>query len=141
MKLGATTIWERWNSLLPDGSVSSTGMNSFNHYAYGSIVEWLYEGDAGFSRALLAPIPDVRLGAVEASYRSASGLWKSSWKMPDESHIEVCVEVPFGCTARLVLPYAPAEVFADTQNPMFARVEDGVCHLEAGRYSVSYSLR
>lgn len=149
VKLGATTIWERWNSLLPDGSVSSIGMNSFNHYAYGSIVEWLYayaagirqeEGDVGFSRALLAPVPDLRLGSVEASYRSASGLWKSAWKMTDENHIEVCVEVPFGCTARLVLPGASGGVFADTQNPMFAKVEDGVCHLEAGRYSVAYSL-
>ena len=42
MKLGATTIWERWNSLGEDGKVSSTGMNSFNHYAYGAILEWMF---------------------------------------------------------------------------------------------------
>ena len=47
VKMGATTIWERWNSVLPDGSISDTGMNSLNHYAYGSIVEWMYRYMAG----------------------------------------------------------------------------------------------
>jgi alpha-L-rhamnosidase len=62
VKLGATTIWERWNSVLPDGSLSGTGMNSLNHYAYGSIVAWLYRDVAGliplapgFREARLAP--------------------------------------------------------------------------------------
>jgi alpha-L-rhamnosidase len=67
VNLGATTIWERWNSLNPDGSISSTSMNSFNHYAYGSIVEWMYrdmcglnpcsgeDGVVGFRSALIAP--------------------------------------------------------------------------------------
>ncbi|WP_280631858.1 hypothetical protein [Paenibacillus sonchi] len=49
MKLGATTIWERWNSILPDGTISGTGMNSLNHYAYGAIVEWMYRSVAGIS--------------------------------------------------------------------------------------------
>ena len=61
------TIWERWNSVLPDGTVSDTGMNSMNHYAYGAIVEWMYrymcginpvEASPGFKRAMLRPIPD-----------------------------------------------------------------------------------
>ena len=65
VNLGATTIWERWNSLNPDGSISSTGMNSLNHYAYGSIVEWMYRdmcglnpssGEDGVDR--LPPCPD-----------------------------------------------------------------------------------
>ncbi|MBI5958957.1 MAG: family 78 glycoside hydrolase catalytic domain, partial [Chloroflexi bacterium] len=67
INLGATTIWERWNSLNPDGSISSTGMNSLNHYAYGSIVEWMYrdmcglnpssgnDGVTGFRHARIAP--------------------------------------------------------------------------------------
>ncbi|WP_267919088.1 alpha-L-rhamnosidase-related protein [Paenibacillus sonchi] len=49
VKLGATTIWERWNSILPDGTISGTGMNSLNHYAYGAIVEWMYRSVAGIS--------------------------------------------------------------------------------------------
>ena len=47
VSMGATTVWERWNSVLPDGHISGTGMNSLNHYAYGSIVEWMYRICAG----------------------------------------------------------------------------------------------
>jgi len=66
VKLGATTIWERWNSVLPDGTISGTGMNSLNHYAYGSIAEWMYrymcginpvEDAPGFRRIKLSPKP------------------------------------------------------------------------------------
>ena len=69
--MGATTIWERWNSLRPDGKFGELGMNSLNHYAYGSIVEWMYrnmcginpvEDCPGFRRALLAPKPHEALG-------------------------------------------------------------------------------
>ncbi|MRA88412.1 Bacterial alpha-L-rhamnosidase, partial [Bacillus thuringiensis] len=49
--LGATTIWERWNSLLPDGSINPQGMNSFNHYAYGAIGQWFFEGVLGIQQA------------------------------------------------------------------------------------------
>lgn len=64
VNLGATTIWERWNSLLDDGSISGTGMNSLNHYSYGSVMEFVYrhtlgiqEAAPGFSKAILAPKP------------------------------------------------------------------------------------
>jgi alpha-L-rhamnosidase len=65
--MGATTIWERWNSVLEDGSISDTGMNSLNHYAYGSVTRWIFEyaggirqdeDSAGFKKALFAPVPD-----------------------------------------------------------------------------------
>ncbi|MCQ2501950.1 MAG: family 78 glycoside hydrolase catalytic domain, partial [Lachnospiraceae bacterium] len=71
INLGATTVWERWNSMEADGSVSSTGMNSFNHYAYGSIGEWMFKTmggispdleKPGFKRAIIRPIPDYRTG-------------------------------------------------------------------------------
>ncbi len=148
VKLGATTIWERWNSMLADGSVSSTGMNSFNHYSYGSIVEWMYayvagirqaEDSVGFRHVCICPVVDSRLGHAEAAYQSGMGLWKSSWRAPDDYHLEVRVTVPFGCQADVVLPYAPESVYGDKANPMFADVADGVCHLTAGQYSVSYA--
>ncbi len=62
--MGATTIWERWNSIMPDGKISGTGMNSLNHYAYGAIMEWVYrnvcglkpvEAEPGFKKFLLEP--------------------------------------------------------------------------------------
>ncbi len=80
VSLGATTVWERWNSLLPDGSISGTGMNSLNHYSYGSVAEFLYAcvlgirpSEEGFCRAILAPQPDGRLRSACGSYRSVCG--------------------------------------------------------------------
>lgn len=148
VKLGATTIWERWNSVLSDGSISSTGMNSLNHYAYGSIVEWIYsrcagilldETRPGFRRVIFCPEVKWELESVDARYESAAGTWKSSWKALDENHLEVKVTVPFGCSAELLLPLAP-EGICETNpgNPVFANVKDGRCYLEAGEYRVSY---
>ncbi len=148
VKLGATTIWERWNSVLADGSISSTGMNSLNHYAYGSIVEWIYSRCAGimqdeevpgFKRVIFCPQVSLALGSVEAAYNSAAGIWRSSWKASDEEHLEVKVSVPFGCSAELLLPLAPEGIYEEnSDNPVFANVKDGRCFLEAGEYCVSY---
>ena len=130
--LGATTIWERWNSVLPDGSISSTGMNSLNHYSYGSIVEWIFrhmaglnpaEGVPGFRRLRLAPLPDVRLGHLTSEYQSAAGTWRLAWQVIDNNHLEVKVSVPFNCSAELHLP------LSGEQNPRL---------LEAGDYQFSY---
>ncbi|MDE7325012.1 MAG: glycoside hydrolase family 78 protein [Lachnospiraceae bacterium] len=129
VKLGATTIWERWNSLLSDGSISDTGMNSLNHYAYGSIAEWLCRDVAGlsaaapgFRKAVLAPHTCRELKNVAFTYQSAAGEWKVSWEILEEAKCDakenkdlasgkascyrVCyrLTVPFGCQARLVLP-------------------------------------
>jgi alpha-L-rhamnosidase len=116
VNLGATTVWERWNSLLPDGSISSTGMNSLNHYAFGSIVEWMYrycagiqplEEYPGFRKIQLKPEPNYQLKHLEAEYESAAGTYKSAWKVIDETHVELWFTVPFNCSAELFLPYSP----------------------------------
>ena len=77
---------------------------------------------------------------MEASYDSASGVYACSWELQDREHVTLSVEVPFGGSALLHLPLAPQEVYEDTTNPMFADVKEGVCHLEPGRYTVSYRL-
>ena len=109
--LGATTIWERWNSLNPDGSISGTGMNSLNHYAYGSVCEAIYSriiglknAAPGWKRAVLAPHPDARLHFAEIEYQSVSGLWQLSWKLEDSGEITVKASVPEGCEAEVELP-------------------------------------
>ena len=111
VKLGATTVWERWNSILPDGSISSTGMNSLNHYAYGSIVAWLYRdvagiapAEPGFRSARLRPHVSRTLGSVEAEYISAAGTWRAAWQILPDGRIRYRCTVPFGCTATLDLP-------------------------------------
>lgn len=145
---GATTIWERWNSMLEDGSVSSTGMNSFNHYSYGSIVSWIYQYAAGlrqdpevpgYKKVIFAPIPNKKLGHSEVTYDSSAGLWKSYWKILDDNRLELSLRVPFGCEAEVVLPNVPEDVFEQT-NPLFANVKDGVCHVGPGVYKVVYEM-
>ncbi len=111
VNLGATTIWERWNSVLPDGHMSGTSMNSLNHYSYGSVVESLYSGSAGihalspgFRSARIAPKPDARLGGVNCTFSSASGDYVSNWTILEDGRLSFDIEIPFGCTAVIELP-------------------------------------
>lgn len=147
VKLGATTVWERWNSLDENGDISSTGMNSLNHYAYGSILEWVFRYVTGFrvseehpgSRHLLiAPTLNWKLKRAKGSYHSAAGTYETSWELADPSHVTVKVTVPFGCTAEIVLPLVSQETLADQSNPLFADVRDGKYFVGAGTYEVSY---
>ena len=108
---GATTIWERWDSILPDGHINPAGMNSLNHYAYGSILEWIYRYAAGmepmepgWKSVKFQPNPDPRLGRMDASYHSVSGSVKSAWCYQEDGIIAYSFEVPFGVTAELTLP-------------------------------------
>lgn len=111
VNLGATTIWERWNSLNEDGSISGTGMNSLNHYAYGTVVEFLYSYvcgikpvEAGFKKAMIKPLINGHLKYAEASYDSIYGKYSCKWSLSEDGKISVHVEIPYGCTAKLVLP-------------------------------------
>lgn len=149
VKLGATTVWERWNSLLPDGTISGTSMNSMNHYSYGSVLEWMFRHAAGinsmdeapgFRQVRFAPVLNWRLRTIEASYNSASGEYACSWELADREHVTLSVTVPFGGSAVLQLPSAPQEIFEDKANPMFGDVRDGLCYLQPGTYTVSYKL-
>lgn len=109
---GATTIWERWNSYTVDKGMGPRGMNSFNHYAYGCVCEWLWETAAGiasdpkepgFRHIIMKPVPDKRLGYVKAEYRSAAGLIKSSWRYKGDNWIWTFT-IPKGATASVTLP-------------------------------------
>ena len=109
--LGATTIWERWNSVLDDGTISGTGMNSLNHYSYGSVMEYVYRDLAGiqslapgYARVRFAPQPTWRVQELEVSYDSASGTYASFWRIHTDGTLTVRFTVPFGCTAQAVLP-------------------------------------
>ena len=109
---GATTIWERWNSYMQDRGMGPQGMNSFNHYAYGCVCQWLWQTAAGinadprqpgFRHIILRPVPDRRLGHLTAEYRSPAGTIKSSWRYEGER----CTwhfTIPRGTTATVWLP-------------------------------------
>ena len=109
---GATTIWERWNSYMVDKGMGPQGMNSFNHYAYGCVCEWIWETAAGiasdpakpgFKHIIMKPVPDKRLGYLTAEYQSASGLIKSAWKYEGDQWIWDFT-IPEGATASVTLP-------------------------------------
>jgi len=109
---GATTIWERWNSYMVDKGMGPQGMNSFNHYAYGCVCQWIWESAAGistdvakpgFQHIIMRPIPDRRLGHLRASYQSAAGLIKSAWHYDGDEWIWEFT-IPKGATASVVLP-------------------------------------
>ena len=109
---GATTIWERWNSYMVDEGMGPRGMNSFNHYAYGCVCEWIWETAAGiasdpaqpgFKHIIMKPIPDKRLGHVTAEYQSAAGLIKSAWRYEGDQWIWDFT-IPVGATASVTLP-------------------------------------
>ena len=109
--LGATTIWERWNSVLDDGTISGTGMNSLNHYSYGSVMEYVFRDLAGiqplapgFARVRFAPQPVWRAGEMDCAYDSVSGRYASYWKINADGTLTVRFRVPFGCTAEAALP-------------------------------------
>ena len=104
---GATTMWEHWDGLKPDGSMWSADMNSFNHYAYGAVGEWMFNVCAGiqpdpenpgFRRIRFAPQPDPRMGHVSASIRTAQGLVASAWAYEGDK-VRYTFTVPAGCTA------------------------------------------
>lgn len=111
VNLGATTVWERWNSVLPNGKISGTGMNSLNHYSYGAVSEFLYRHVAGiqpilpgFRKVKLEPKPDARFRHFNCNYESAVGKIVSKWQILDNGDIKLEFEIPFGATAEIHLP-------------------------------------
>lgn len=109
---GATTIWERWNSYMKDKGMGPRGMNSFNHYAYGCVCQWIWQTCAGiqsdpaspgFRHIIMKPVPDRGLGFLKAEYKSAAGLIKSEWKYVKDQWTWKFT-IPEGCTAQVTLP-------------------------------------
>ena len=109
---GATTIWERWDGQKPDGTFQTVGMNSFNHYAYGAIGEWLYtnvagiridEKNPGYKHFYLEPHPGGGLTHAEAEHQTMYGKIKSAWKIEGEN-FTYDVEIPANTTATVILP-------------------------------------
>jgi alpha-L-rhamnosidase len=113
--MGATTIWERWNALLPDGSVNSDHMVSFNHYALGAVADWLHRGLAGlapaapgYRRIRIAPTVLDGLTAARSEQLTPYGRAGVGWTLQDD-RLTVAALVPPGTTAEVVLPDGPRD--------------------------------
>lgn len=131
---GATTIWERWDGQKPDGSFQDVGMNSFNHYAYGAIGEWLYRyvagldvdaEKAGYKHILLEPHPGGELTNASAEFNSLYGKIKSAWKIEGGSLLYE-VNVPANTAATVTLPTSSADAVKLNGLPLAESVKSGL---------------
>lgn len=114
VEMGATTIWERWNSIRPDGSFGPDSMNSLNQYAFGAIIEWLYHYAAGINPVVTSPgykevyiCPHINdmLSHVRGSINTVHGIIESAWKL-DGDTLQYEARIPFNVKARIALPDA-----------------------------------
>lgn len=117
---GATTMWEHWNSLKEDGSFWSTDMNSFNHYAYGAVYDWIFGIACGIKTVAeapaykvvdIAPHPDKCLGFADASIDSRNGTIRVYWYYKDDT-VYYEITIPDGVTANLTLPSGHTETLS-----------------------------
>ena len=125
VNMGATTVWEHWDSLRADGTMWDTKMNSFNHYAYGCVASWMYEticgintdeANPGFERIIIRPQPDKRLGWAKASIDTRFGTVRSGWEYKDG---EIAYELEL-----------PTCAYVELENESF--------ELQAGKYTYRY---
>ncbi len=151
--MGATTIWERWDGQKPDSTFQDPGMNSFNHYAYGAIGDWMYKvsagldiGKPGYKHILIQPKPDNRLKYVKAQMESVHGLIKSQWEIKD-GHLIIETEIPANTTAIITLPKAAinkvtdkasGKNIAEVYENVNVKGEDVVIEVGSGTYGFEY---
>jgi len=150
--MGATTIWERWDGQKPDGTFQTPGMNSFNHYAYGAIGDWMYrvvagldtrEEGAGYKHSTIKPHIGGGLTYVSASLDTYYGKLSSSWKINDDKLV-MDVEIPANTTATVFIPADDPEAIIEGGRPLtqvkeiqVTGIDDGylVVKLGSGSYS------
>ena len=130
---GATTVWERWDSYTKERGFGPVAMNSFNHYAYGSVAGWMFSTMAGvrddptepgFRHFVLAPLPDARIGKVDASFRSPYGVIASRWEFDEKGKWRWMFTIPANTTATVIAPGLPAKEYV---SGTYTLVTDSQC--------------
>ncbi|MES2657626.1 MAG: family 78 glycoside hydrolase catalytic domain [Verrucomicrobiota bacterium] len=154
VKMGATTIWERWDGWTPDKGFQNVGMNSFNHYSLGSCGEWLYDSVAGidsesdgiaFKKIIIRPVTGTKLTEASGRFRSVHGLITSAWSSANGG-FTLTATIPTNTTATVYVPAKDAAGVRESGKPAsgaegvrFLRMENGaaVFAVESGRYQFS----
>ncbi|MFO6298613.1 family 78 glycoside hydrolase catalytic domain [Rahnella selenatireducens] len=153
VKAGATTVWEHWDGIKPDGSMWSADMNSFNHYAYGAVGEWLYRAAAGieadenapgFKHVVISPVIGGGLEWVNACYKSIYGMIKVHWTVSDAAegvqNIVLAVTIPANTVATVSL--INAERILASDGIAFVDYAQGVtAKVGSGEYRLEYLMR
>ena len=116
--MGATTIWERWDSMLPDGTINPGQMTSFNHYALGAVADWMHRSiggiapfEPGYSKVLIAPQPGGDIRWAQSSLETRHGKISVSWSRGGDGPIEFDIAVPDGVAALVQLPGSDVQEF------------------------------
>jgi alpha-L-rhamnosidase len=126
VKVGATTIWERWNGIRTDGTFEPASMNSFNHYAYGAIGDWMYrvaagldtdESEPGYKKIKIRPHIGGGLTIVSAQLQTPYGIAASQWKT-DSSTLWMDVTIPANTTATIYIPAKNSENISEGGKPL-----------------------
>jgi alpha-L-rhamnosidase len=146
---GATTMWERWDGWTPEKGFNDVGMNSYNHYAYGAVGEWMYSTIAGidldpqkpaYKHIVLHPTPNERMTSAKATLKSPYGLIESQWTLK-EGRFQLNVTIPANTTATLHLP-AKSVDSVKGEGTAVKRYANGVATLDlpAGRYRLESTV-
>ena len=157
VRQGATTVWERWNSYTLENGFGAVSMNSFNHYAYGAVAEWMFasiagikpiEEYAGFEKFMLAPTPDTResipegqerITSVKAEFESKMGFVKAAWCYENGEFV-YSVTVPENTEATVFFPLLSDKKSVNINGLDFAEfnIENGkmIFNLGAGEYVI-----
>ncbi|WP_405607420.1 family 78 glycoside hydrolase catalytic domain [Streptomyces sp. NBC_00076] len=150
---GATTVWERWNSIMPDGSFGPVDMNSFNHYAYGAVGDWMSQNigglsaiQPGYKRSRIAPVPGGNLTEGSGRLKTVYGLLSSKWSIHNGA-FDLKVTVPVNTVAEVHVPAKTRWAVTEGGRPAdkakgvrFLRVEDGATVFEVGSGSYSFGV-
>jgi alpha-L-rhamnosidase len=127
--MGATTMWERWDGMKEDRSFATPEMNSFNHYAFGAVGDWLYstvagirpdENEPGYKHIIFEPIPNKELGYAKARILTPNGEIISSWEFKGDTNLcEFSFTIPDGSYATLYLDNEEYEFVSGTYTTEF----------------------
>lgn len=150
VKNGATTIWERWDGWTKEKGFQSPGMNSFNHYAFGCVGEWIYgyilgidAEEPGYKKIIIRPRPSKRLTYAKGHYDSIRGRIAVDWKI-ENNDFHLNVEIPVNTTATVYVPaeeksnvYEGEKIASEAEGVKFLRKEKDalVYSLDSGKYS------
>lgn len=124
VKMGATTIWERWDGEKTDSTFQDPGMNSFNHYAYGAIGDWMYRVSAGleimapgYKQIIITPHPTAKLTYSKASFESSYGTISSGWERKD-GRVLIKISIPANTSAKITLPSPNQDKVTESGKPL-----------------------
>jgi alpha-L-rhamnosidase len=144
VNLGATTMWERWDGWTPGGGFQSVGMNSFNHYAFGAVGQYLYgtvgginAASPGYQNILIQPVPGLGLTWADSSYDSTRGLVSTAWTNSGGA-FNMDVVIPPNTTAQIYVPTTNAA--ATTESGVAASSSPGVTYLGSSNSYAIYGV-